>query len=94
MSRVRQRLSAEVIEDGDRLSVRLLMQTADEAEVEAFLDPARYVPLEEDSPAGYRNGRQFRPGAGPVGRGIEAALAEVLSAGRTCHTRRFRRSAT
>jgi putative transposase len=48
----------EVLEDVGRLSVRLLMQTAVEAEVEEFLSGARYVRRDDDSPAGYRDGRQ------------------------------------
>lgn len=49
---------AEILEDVGRLSVRLLMQTAVEAEVEAFLARARYERRDEESPAGYRNGYQ------------------------------------
>ncbi len=41
------------------MSVRLLMQTAVEAEVEAFLSRARYERRDEDGPAGYRNGYQL-----------------------------------
>lgn len=48
----------EILEEVGRLSVRLLMQTAVEAEVEEFLSRARYVRRDEDSPAGYRNGYQ------------------------------------
>ena len=48
----------EILEDVGRLSVRLLMQTAVEAEVEAFLSRARYERRDEDGPAGYRNGHQ------------------------------------
>ena len=51
----------EVLEDVGRLSVRLLMQTAVEAEVEAFLSRARYVRRDEEGRAGYRNG--FQPSA-------------------------------
>jgi putative transposase len=49
---------AEILEDVGRLSVRLLMQTAVEAEVDAFLSRARYGRRDEESPAGYRNGYQ------------------------------------
>jgi putative transposase len=49
---------AEVLEDVGRLSVRLLMQTAVEVEVEAFLSRARYERRGDDSPVGYRNGYQ------------------------------------
>jgi putative transposase len=52
---------AEVLEDVGRLSVRLLMQTAVEAEVEAFLSRGRYERREGEGPAGYRNG--FQPPA-------------------------------
>jgi hypothetical protein len=48
----------EVLEDVGRLSVRLLTQTAVEAEVEAFLSRARYERRGDDGPAGYRNGYQ------------------------------------
>jgi hypothetical protein len=34
------------------------MQTAVEAEVEAFLSRARYERRDDDGPAGYRNGHQ------------------------------------
>ena len=49
---------ASVLEDVGRLSVRLLMQQAIEAEVDAFLGRARYERRGEDSPAGSRNGWQ------------------------------------
>ena len=62
---------AEILEDVGRLSVRLLMQTAVEAEVEAFLTRARYERRDEDGPAGYRNGYQppatVKTTMGPVG---------------------------
>jgi transposase-like protein len=48
----------EILEDVGRLSVRLLLQSAVEAEVEAFLDRSRYERRDEDSPVGYRNGYQ------------------------------------
>jgi transposase-like protein len=48
----------EILEDVGRLSVRLLMQTAVEAEVEAFLCRARYERRDHDGPPGYRNGHQ------------------------------------
>lgn len=47
-----------VLEEVGRLSVRLMMQTAIEAEVDAFLGRQRYERREEDAPAGYRNGHQ------------------------------------
>ena len=43
----------EILEDVGRLSVRLLMQTGVEAEVEAFLSRSRYERRDEDSPAGW-----------------------------------------
>jgi putative transposase len=49
---------AQVLEDVARLSVRLMMQTALEAEVEAFLGRARYQRRDADGPAGSRNGWQ------------------------------------
>ena len=49
---------AAVLEDVARLSVRLMMQTALEAELDAFLGRARYQRRDEDSPAGSRNGWQ------------------------------------
>ena len=49
---------AEVLEDVARLTVRLLMQTALEAEVEAFLGRARYQPRTEEHRPGSRNGWQ------------------------------------
>ncbi len=48
----------EILEDVGRLGVRLVFQTAVEAEVEAFLDRGRYQRRDEDSPAGSRNGYQ------------------------------------
>jgi hypothetical protein len=48
----------EILEDLGRLSVRLLFQTAVEAEVESFLCRARHERRDEDGPAGYRNGYQ------------------------------------
>jgi hypothetical protein len=48
----------EILEDVGRLSVRLLFQTAVEAEVESFLCRARHERRDEDGPAGYRNGYQ------------------------------------
>jgi transposase-like protein len=49
---------AEVLEDVARLSVRLLLQTALEAEVEAFLGRARYQRRTDEHRAGSRNGWQ------------------------------------
>lgn len=49
---------ASVLEDVARLSVRLMMQTAIEAEVEEFLGRARYQRREGEAPAGSRNGFQ------------------------------------
>jgi transposase-like protein len=49
---------ASVLEDVGRLTVRLLMQQAIEAEVDAFLGRRRYEPRTEDSPLGSRNGWQ------------------------------------
>jgi len=49
---------ASVLEDVGRLTVRLLMQQAIEAEVEVFLGRHRYEPRTEEHPAGYRNGWQ------------------------------------
>jgi putative transposase len=49
---------AAILEDVARVSVRLMMQTALEAEVDAFLGRARYQRREEDGPAGSRNGWQ------------------------------------
>ena len=48
----------EILEEVGRLSVRLVMQTAVEAEVEEFLSRARYERRDEDGPVGYRNGHQ------------------------------------
>jgi transposase-like protein len=47
-----------VLEEVGRLTVRLLMQQAIEAEVDAFLGRRRYEPRTEDCPAGSRNGWQ------------------------------------
>jgi putative transposase len=47
-----------VLEDVARLSVRLMMQTAVEAEVDAFLGRARYERREVDTRPGSRNGWQ------------------------------------
>src|SRR5215212_217387 len=47
-----------ILEDVARLSVRLMMQTALEAEVDAFLGRARYQRRDVDGPAGRRNGWQ------------------------------------
>jgi putative transposase len=49
---------ASVLEQVGRLTVRLLMQQAIEAEVDAFLGRARYERRGEDAPAGSRNGWQ------------------------------------
>lgn len=49
---------AEVLEEVGRLSVRLVMQAAWDAEVDAFLGRGRYERRGEESPAGYRNGWQ------------------------------------
>jgi putative transposase len=49
---------AAILEDVARVSVRLMLQTALEAEVDAFLGRARYQRRTEDSPAGSRNGWQ------------------------------------
>jgi putative transposase len=48
----------EVLEEVARLSVRLVMQTAVEAEVTGFLARDRYQRRDDDSPAGSRNGWQ------------------------------------
>jgi transposase-like protein len=47
-----------VLEEVGRLTVRLMMQTAIEAEVNAFLGRTRYERREEESAPGYRNGHQ------------------------------------
>jgi putative transposase len=47
-----------VLEDVGRLTVRLLMQQAVEAEVDVFLGRKRYEPRSDEHPAGYRNGWQ------------------------------------
>ena len=49
---------ASVLEEVGRLTVRLLMQQAVEAEVDVFLGRRRYEARSEDHPAGYRNGWQ------------------------------------
>jgi putative transposase len=49
---------ASILEEVARLSVRLLLQTALEAEVDAFLGRARYQRRTEEHPAGVRNGWQ------------------------------------
>ena len=49
---------SSVLEDVARLSVRLMMQVAVEAEVEVFLDRARYQRRDDEHPAGARNGWQ------------------------------------
>ena len=78
----------EVLEEVARLSVRLVMQTAVEAEVNAFLGRGRYQRRDEDSPAGSRNGWQppaaVRTTLGPVElqrpklRGTEERFASAL----------------
>src|SRR6266508_4249856 len=52
------RTLTEVLEEVARLSVRLAMQTAVEAEVETVLGRARYERRGKDAAAGYRNGWQ------------------------------------
>lgn len=49
---------ASVLEDVARLSVRLVMQAAIEAEVEVFLGRGRYERREDEHRAGHRNGWQ------------------------------------
>jgi putative transposase len=49
---------ASILEEVARVSVRLMMQTALEAEVDALLDRARYQRRGPDGPAGSRNGWQ------------------------------------
>jgi putative transposase len=49
---------AAILEDVACVSVRLLMRTALEAEVDAFLGRARCQRREQDGPAGSRNGWQ------------------------------------
>ncbi|MFL5881831.1 MAG: transposase, partial [Actinomycetota bacterium] len=49
---------ASILEDVARLSVRLMMQTAVEAEVDEFLGRARYERRDGDDRAGSRNGWQ------------------------------------
>jgi transposase-like protein len=49
---------ASVLEEVGRLSVRLVMQVAIEAEVDSFLGRGRYQRREGDDPGGYRNGHQ------------------------------------
>jgi putative transposase len=52
------RTLTEVLEEVARLSVRLFMQTAVEAQVETVLGRGRYERRGQDAPAGYRNGWQ------------------------------------
>ena len=47
-----------ILEQVGRLTVRLMMQQAIEAEVDAFLGRGRYERRGDDSPAGSRNGWQ------------------------------------
>jgi putative transposase len=49
---------AAILEDVARLGVRLMIQTALEAKVDAFLGRARYQRRDPDGPAGSRNGWQ------------------------------------
>ena len=49
---------AAILEDVARVSVRLMLQTALEAEVDAFLGRARYQRRDPSGPAGSRNGWQ------------------------------------
>jgi putative transposase len=49
---------AAILEDVACVSVRLMLQAALEAEVDAFLGRARYQRRQEDGPAGSRNGWQ------------------------------------
>ena len=49
---------AAILEDVARVSVRLMLQTALEAEVDAFLDRGRYQRRDPNGPAGSRNGWQ------------------------------------
>jgi len=49
---------ASVLEEVGRLTVRLFMQQAIEAEVDVFLGRRRYEKRTEEHPAGYRNGWQ------------------------------------
>jgi transposase-like protein len=51
----------EVLEEVGRLSLRLVIQSTLEAEVDAFLERGRYERRSEGSPAGSRNG--WQPGA-------------------------------
>jgi len=64
------RTLTEVLEEVARLSVRLVMQAAVEAEVETVLGRGRYERRGDDAPAGYRNGWQppatVRTTMGPV----------------------------
>src|SRR4029450_9224250 len=55
------RALTSILEDVARLSVRLMLQTALEVEVDAFLGRARYQRRDVDGPAGRRNGWQPRP---------------------------------
>lgn len=48
----------EILEQVGQLSVRLIMQAAVEAEVDAFLGRTRYERRDEDGPSGHRNGYQ------------------------------------
>lgn len=78
----------EVLEEVARLSVRLVMQTAVEAEVTSFLARDRYQRRDGDSPAGSRNGWQppatVKTTMGPVElqrpklRGTEERFASAL----------------
>jgi hypothetical protein len=47
---------AAILEDVARVSVRLMLQIALEAEVDAILGCMRYQRREQDGPAGSRNG--------------------------------------
>jgi hypothetical protein len=49
---------ASTLEDVARLTVRLMMQTAIEAEVDEFLGRARYERRDDESRPGSRNGHQ------------------------------------
>jgi transposase-like protein len=79
---------ASILEEVARLSVRLLMQTALEAEVDEFLGRARYQRRTEEHRAGVRNGWQpptaVKTTMGPVGlqrpklRGTDQAFCSRL----------------
>jgi transposase-like protein len=79
---------ATVLEDVARLSVRLMMQTAVEAEVDEFLGRARYERRDDDDRPGSRNGWQppatVKTTMGPVElqrpklRGIDEAFCSRL----------------